>query len=42
MWLFDKLKKKNEIVEKEDLENNKKIDNSLIEMNNYMLSDVRK
>ena len=46
MGIFDKLKKKNEVVEqKEDQvinEEDSKRNYSLIEMNNYMLSDVRK
>lgn len=46
MGIFDKFKKKNEVVEqKEDQvinEEDKKGNYSLVEMNNYMLSDVRK
>ena len=46
MGIFDKFKKKNEVVEqKEDQvinEEDNKGNNSLVEMNNYMLSDVRK
>ena len=43
MGIFDKLKKKNVIVEPKDSQINLKEENySLTEMNNYMLSDVRK
>lgn len=46
MGIFDKFKKKNEVVEqKEDQvinEEDNKGNYSLVEMNNYMLSDVRK
>ena len=46
MGIFDKFKKKNEVVEqKEDQvinEEDNKENYSLVEMNNYMLSDVRK
>ena len=46
MGIFDKFKKKNEVVEqKEDQiinEEDSKENYSLVEMNNYMLSDVRK
>ena len=46
MGIFDKFKKKNEVVEqKEDQvinEEDNKGNNSLVEMNNYMISDVRK
>ena len=46
MGIFDKFKKKNEVVkQKEDQvinEEDNKENYSLVEMNNYMLSDVRK
>lgn len=47
MGIFDKLKKKNENIEMKNsqissLQDNKKENYSLVEMNNYMLSEVRK
>ena len=45
MDLFDKFKKKNDIVESKEseiVEEDKKENYSLVEMNNYMLSEVRK
>lgn len=46
MGIFDKFKKKNEVVEKKEdqviNEEDSKGNYSLVEMNNYMLSDVRK
>lgn len=46
MGIFDKLKKKNEVVEQKENQVINEEDNkgnySLVEMNNYMLSDVRK
>ena len=47
MGMFDKLKKKNENIEMKNsqissLQDDKKENYSLIEMNNYMLSEVRK
>lgn len=44
MNIFDKFKKKNEIIEKTETEilNNNEDNYSLIEMNNYMLADIRK
>ena len=46
MGIFDKFKKKNEVVEQKENqvinEEDNKENNSLVEMNNYMLSDVRK
>ena len=46
MGIFDKFKKKNEVVEQKENqvinEEDSKGNYSLVEMNNYMLSDVRK
>ena len=42
MGFFNKLKKNNKIIVKDDIENVNSNSTSLVEMNNYMLSDVRK